>query len=302
MGDRPARRRSARWPNLPANCSRTRLSAAACGAEGRRRSRGRLRLRRLSRRDQRARVRRAQLRRRSAGRGGRLRAPPRLPRPRRAQHVSVVRWLVALGRRGRPGRGARGGRDHLRRRGPARLRGAHASDAAAASVGAGVGDQLRGHQLLPRTLWHPARRPSARALARPGPAHDRPHRSRDRGLRLRQSLRDGRGAVRAVGLRDRLVAQLPGRLLAGEGGTLGGRPRRHAHAAQRFPDRCLQRSRAPGYPTLCKGRFEVEGETYYAFEEPTSLNTLDLLPQLCAAGIRAIKIEGRQRSPPTSRR
>ena len=53
----------------------------------------------------------------------------------------------------------------------------------------------------------------------------------------------------------------------------------------------------PGYPTLCKGRFEVEGSTYYALEEPTSLNTLDLLPALIAAGVRAIKIEGRQRSP-----
>jgi putative protease len=52
-----------------------------------------------------------------------------------------------------------------------------------------------------------------------------------------------------------------------------------------------------GYPTLCKGRFEVEGETYYAIEEPTSLNTLELLPQLMAMGLRAVKIEGRQRSP-----
>ena len=51
------------------------------------------------------------------------------------------------------------------------------------------------------------------------------------------------------------------------------------------------------YPTLCKGRFEVEGESYYAIEEPASLNTLELLPQLIAAGVRAIKIEGRQRSP-----
>lgn len=53
----------------------------------------------------------------------------------------------------------------------------------------------------------------------------------------------------------------------------------------------------PGYPTLCKGRFQVHDDVYYALEEPTSLNTLDLLPQLCAAGVRAIKIEGRQRSP-----
>ncbi len=52
-----------------------------------------------------------------------------------------------------------------------------------------------------------------------------------------------------------------------------------------------------GYPTLCKGRFSVAGETYYALEEPTSLNTLELLPQMLKMGIAAIKLEGRQRSP-----
>lgn len=52
-----------------------------------------------------------------------------------------------------------------------------------------------------------------------------------------------------------------------------------------------------GYPTLCKGRFEVQGETYYALEEPTSLNCLELLPEMARIGIAAIKIEGRQRSP-----
>jgi len=52
-----------------------------------------------------------------------------------------------------------------------------------------------------------------------------------------------------------------------------------------------------GYPTLCKGRFDVGGERDYAIEEPTSLNTLAILPQLIEAGVRAIKIEGRQRSP-----
>lgn len=52
-----------------------------------------------------------------------------------------------------------------------------------------------------------------------------------------------------------------------------------------------------GYPTLCKGRFQAAGETYYAIEEPASLNTLELLPQMLAMGIRAVKIEGRQRSP-----
>lgn len=53
-----------------------------------------------------------------------------------------------------------------------------------------------------------------------------------------------------------------------------------------------------GYPTLCKGRFDVEDDrAFYAIEEPTSLNTLDLLPQLVNIGVRAVKIEGRQRSP-----
>ena len=52
-----------------------------------------------------------------------------------------------------------------------------------------------------------------------------------------------------------------------------------------------------GYPTLCKGRFNVDGQTYHALEEPTSLNTLGLLPELFKAGVRSVKIEGRQRSP-----
>lgn len=54
---------------------------------------------------------------------------------------------------------------------------------------------------------------------------------------------------------------------------------------------------AAGYPTLCKGRFMVNGQCSHALEEPTSLNTLDLIPQLAAMGIAAVKIEGRQRSP-----
>lgn len=56
-----------------------------------------------------------------------------------------------------------------------------------------------------------------------------------------------------------------------------------------------------GYPTLCKGRFDVEmnGESkrIHALEEPTSLNTLSLLPELFAANVASVKIEGRQRSP-----
>ena len=52
-----------------------------------------------------------------------------------------------------------------------------------------------------------------------------------------------------------------------------------------------------GYPTLCKGRFDVNGKIEHALEEPTSLNTLDILPELIESGVVAIKIEGRQRSP-----
>jgi putative protease len=52
---------------------------------------------------------------------------------------------------------------------------------------------------------------------------------------------------------------------------------------------------AAGYPTLCKGRYRVDGRASYLFEEPTSLNVITLLPELAAAGVSALKIEGRQR-------
>jgi len=61
-------------------------------------------------------------------------------------------------------------------------------------------------------------------------------------------------------------------------------------------DRYAKGERA-AYPTLCKGRFAAGGATYYAIEEPASLNTLEMLPQFLDMGVRAVKIEGRQRSP-----
>ncbi|OGT20980.1 MAG: protease, partial [Gammaproteobacteria bacterium RBG_16_57_12] len=61
-------------------------------------------------------------------------------------------------------------------------------------------------------------------------------------------------------------------------------------------DRFARDARA-GDPTICKGRYNAHGKTYYAIEEPTSLNTLAILPDLQAMGVAAIKIEGRQRSP-----
>ena len=45
-----------------------------------------------------------------------------------------------------------------------------------------------------------------------------------------------------------------------------------------------------------QGRYLVDDVRYHALEEPTSLNTLELLPELLAANIASVKIEGRQRS------
>ncbi len=50
-----------------------------------------------------------------------------------------------------------------------------------------------------------------------------------------------------------------------------------------------------GYPTLCKGRFVACGAAGYLFEEPVSLSALGMLSDLARAGVRAVKIEGRQR-------
>ena len=50
------------------------------------------------------------------------------------------------------------------------------------------------------------------------------------------------------------------------------------------------------YPTLCKGRFRVGGVSGHIFEDPSSLDASQLIPQLAAAGATAFKIEGRQRS------
>jgi collagenase-like PrtC family protease len=52
---------------------------------------------------------------------------------------------------------------------------------------------------------------------------------------------------------------------------------------------------AAGYPTLCKGRFVVDGADGYIFEDPASLNVLEHIADLQEAGVAALKIEGRQR-------
>lgn len=50
------------------------------------------------------------------------------------------------------------------------------------------------------------------------------------------------------------------------------------------------------YPTLCKGRFEACGMQGHVMEDPYSLNVLEMLPEIFAAGVQGLKIEGRQRS------
>ncbi|WFP62306.1 peptidase U32 family protein [Mesorhizobium sp. WSM4904] len=55
------------------------------------------------------------------------------------------------------------------------------------------------------------------------------------------------------------------------------------------------RGQPVGYPTLCKGRFKAGGKTSHLFEDPVSLNAGGMISGLKAAGVTALKIEGRQR-------
>ncbi len=55
------------------------------------------------------------------------------------------------------------------------------------------------------------------------------------------------------------------------------------------------RNEPAAYPTPCKGRYVTHGCASYLFEEPVALNAIDILKDLKAAGVTAIKIEGRQR-------
>jgi putative protease len=56
------------------------------------------------------------------------------------------------------------------------------------------------------------------------------------------------------------------------------------------------RGEPAAYPTPCKGRYVTLGRASYLFEEPVGLNAIAMLPELKAAGVTALKIEGRQRS------
>ena len=49
------------------------------------------------------------------------------------------------------------------------------------------------------------------------------------------------------------------------------------------------------YPTVCKGSFTAGSFKGHVFEDPTSLDASTLIPQLAAAGVTSLKVEGRQR-------
>lgn len=63
-----------------------------------------------------------------------------------------------------------------------------------------------------------------------------------------------------------------------------------------FTLNCVECGEKTGYPTTCKGRYKVDGKSRYVFDSPSSLNAGDMLPQMLACGVKAFKIEGRQRS------
>lgn len=50
------------------------------------------------------------------------------------------------------------------------------------------------------------------------------------------------------------------------------------------------------YPTICKGQFSCNGHNEHVFEEPTSLSLLTSLKTMVDCKVKALKIEGRQRS------
>jgi len=117
--------------------------------ENRRRPRRRLRLSRLQGRHQRAQLHRPQLRPAADARRHRLRPRPWQEGAARTQHLSADRQLAELDAGHRPRCRVRSRCPDPRRPRSYGLRRQNASAVAPAPVGAGLGHQLRGDQLLP---------------------------------------------------------------------------------------------------------------------------------------------------------
>jgi O2-independent ubiquinone biosynthesis protein UbiU len=119
-----------------------------------------------------------------------------------------------------------------------------------------------------------------------------------RGLRLRQPVRHGGGPLPVVELPDGPLAQHLRRLLARLARPLAGDARRPGNAAQRRADRPL-RPRREGRPTPpCARAASASASTPTTpSRSPAASTPIELLPELYRAGVAAIKVEGRQRSP-----
>ena len=141
-----------------------------------------------------------------------------------------------------------------------------------------------------------ARRAAARAVGSGDRGDQSPDRDRDRSLHLRRPLRDGRRALLPVVLRHRKVAQHERRLLAGEPCEYKEEGDKLVSRLGGFAIDLVAAGEPAPYPTLCKGCFETGDHRGHVFEDPSSLDAASLIPQLAAAGVHALKIEGRQRS------
>ena len=156
-----------------------------------------------------------------------------------------------------------------------------ASATAPAPLRAGLGHQLRGDQLLSRAVRHPARRAAARAGAAAGRAGgEATRRSRSRCSASAACASWSRAAARCPPTSPATRPTPSASARRARRCATNRRRRAWRRASTACSSTASPRARSTGYPTLCKGRFEVNDETYYAIEEPTSLNTLELLPQL----------------------
>jgi putative protease len=132
---------------------------------------------------------------------------------------------------------------------------------------------------------------AARARSRKWPRSWPPPASRP-GVRLRQRRPDVRGPLFPLLVPHRPLPDERGRLRAGEPCRTSSRKAALSVSAPRHSTASRAAKKA-AYPTPCKAA-RAHGRASYLFEEPVGLNAIAILPELKAAGVTALKIEGRQ--------
>ena len=163
------------------------------------------------------------------------------------QVLMAINTFPQPGARGRVATRRRWRRRPRRRRGdPGRHRAARlclqaSPRTAPAPLGAGLGDELRSGQFRAPRIRRQTRGAAARTDARASRAGDQEHADRNRGVRLRQPVRHERGALLALLVRHRRIAQHRRRVLTGQIRQVGESARADEHAPQRHPDRPLRR-------------------------------------------------------------